>query len=66
MYTNLLFRNWNDLLKELAHQIGHIILRVAEKGSDILKSKSIHDIRIGFPDHQKEIFFEFIDGSYDV
>ncbi len=65
-YTNIVFRKWNDLSKELGHHKGHIILKAAEKGADIFKSENIHYIRIGFPDHQKEIVFEIIDDPYDL
>jgi hypothetical protein len=65
-YTNIVFRKWSDLSKELGHHKGHIILRAAEKGADIFKVENIHYIRIGFQDHQKEIFFEIIDNPYDL
>lgn len=63
-YTNIVFRKWSDLSKELGHHKGHIILRAAEKGADIFTSENIHYIRIGFQDHQKEIVFEIIDDPY--
>ncbi len=65
-YTNLVFRKWNDLSKELGHNKGHIILRAAEKGADIFKVENLHYIRIGFQDHKKELSFEIIDNPYDL
>ncbi|NTV06475.1 MAG: hypothetical protein HGA59_08225 [Chlorobiaceae bacterium] len=65
-FTNIVFKKWNDLSKELGRHKGHIILRAAEKGADIFKSENIHYIRIGFTEHQKEIFFEIIDDPYDL
>ncbi len=65
-YTNLVFRKWSDLAKELGHHKGHIILRAAEKGTDIFQAENLHYIRIGFHDHQKELSFEIIDNPYDL
>ncbi|MBZ4219975.1 MAG: hypothetical protein LAC69_07330 [Chlorobium sp.] len=65
-YTNLVFRKWSDLPKELGHHKGHIILRAAEKGADIFKVENLHYIRIGFQDHKKELSFEIIDNPYDL
>jgi hypothetical protein len=65
-YTNLVFRKWSDLPKELGHNKGHIILRAAEKGADIFKVENLHYIRIGFQDHKKELSFEIIDNPYDL
>ncbi|MCX6177803.1 MAG: hypothetical protein NT163_00220, partial [Chlorobiales bacterium] len=44
-YTNLVFRKWNDLSKELGHHSGHIILHATEKGADIFSKKNLHYIR---------------------
>jgi hypothetical protein len=65
-YTNLVFRKWSDLAKELGHHKGHIILRAAEKGADIFKVENLHYIRIGFQDHKKELSLEIIDNPYDL
>ncbi|TLU82613.1 MAG: hypothetical protein FDX21_08545 [Chlorobium sp.] len=65
-YTNMVFRKWKDLAKELGNNNGHIILRAAEKGADIFNSENLHFIRIGFFDHSKELSFEIIDNPYDL
>jgi len=65
-YTNLIFRKWGDLAKELGHHKGHIILRAAEKGVDIFRVENLHYIRIGFHDHQKELSLEIIDNPFDL
>ena len=65
-YTNLVFRKWSDLAKELGHHKGHVILRAAEKGADIFQPENLHYIRIGFYDHQKELSLEIIDNPYDL
>ena len=65
-YTNLVFRKWGDLAKELGHHKGHVILRAAEKGADIFQAENLHYIRIGFHDHQKELSLEIIDNPYDL
>jgi len=65
-YTNLVFRKWNNLAKELGHDKGHIILHAAEKGSDIFRSENLHYIRISFQDHKKEISLEIIDNPLDL
>ncbi len=65
-YTNLVFRKWSDLAKELGHHKGHIILRAAEKGADIFKVENLHYVRIGFLDHKKELSLEIIDNPYDL
>jgi hypothetical protein len=65
-YTNLVFRKWSDLAKELGHHKGHIILRATEKGADILQAECVHYIRIGFHDHQKELSLEIIDNPFDL
>jgi hypothetical protein len=65
-FTNLVFRKWNNLAKELGHDKGHIILHAAEKGSDIFRSENLHYIRISFQDHKKEISLEIIDNPLDL
>ncbi len=65
-YTNLVFRKWSDLAKELGHHKGHIILRAAEKGADLFKVENLHYVRIGFLDHKKELSLEIIDNPYDL
>jgi hypothetical protein len=63
-YTNLVFRKWGDLTRELAHHKGHIILYVAEKGEDIFNSDNLHYIRIGFHTHRKGLTFEIINDPF--
>ncbi|NTV93392.1 MAG: hypothetical protein HGA72_09080 [Chlorobiaceae bacterium] len=65
-YTNLVFRKWGDLAKELGNHKGHIILRAAEKGSDIFKIENLHYIRIRFNDSKRDISFEIIDDPYNL
>ena len=65
-YTNLVFRKRSDLAKELGHHKGHIILRAAEKGTDIFQTENLHYIRIGFHDHEKGLSLEIIDNPFDL
>jgi hypothetical protein len=65
-YTNLVFRKRSDLAKELGHHKGHIILRAAEKGTDIFQTENLHYIRIGFHDHEKKLSLEIIDNPFDL
>jgi len=65
-YTNLVFRKWSDLAKELGHHKGHIILRAAEKGADIFNTENLHYIRMRFTDHKRELSFEIIDDPFDL
>ena len=65
-YTNLVFRKWNNLAKELGHDKGHIILHAAEKDSDIFRSENLHYIRISFQNHKKEVSLEIIDNPLDL
>ena len=65
-YTNLVFRKWNDLSKELGHHSGHIILHAAEKGANIFSKENLHYIRIGVHDHTKELSLEIIDNPFDL
>jgi len=63
-FTNLVFRKWGDLSRELGNHKGHIILHAAEKGDDIFKSENLHYIRMGFHDHKKELSFKIIDDPF--
>jgi hypothetical protein len=63
-YTNLVFRKWKDLYKEIGHHKGHIIIHAAEKGMDIFKIDNLHYIRIGFLDNKREVAFELIDDPF--
>lgn len=63
-FTNLVFRKWGDLARELGNHKGHIILHAAEKGDDIFNSENLHYIRMGFHDHQKELSFKIIDDPF--
>jgi hypothetical protein len=65
-YTNLVFRKWNDLSKELGHHKGHIILHAVEKGIDIFCKENHHYIRIGFHDHTKELSLEVVDNPFNL
>ena len=65
-FTNLVFRKWNNLAKELGHDKGHIILHAAEKDYDIFRSENLHYIRISFQDHKKEVSLEIIDNPLDL
>ncbi len=63
-YTNLVFRKWKDLYKEIGHHKGHIIIHAAEKGADVFRSQNLHYIRIGFIDNKRDIAFEIIDDPF--
>lgn len=65
-FTNLVFRKWNDLGRELGHHNGHMILYAAEKGSDIFNPENRHYIRVSFPEKQKETSFVIIDDPFDL
>jgi len=65
-YTNVVFRKRGDLVRELGHHKGHIIIHAAEKGADIFKSENRRYIKIRFRDHQKELMFEIIDDPFDL
>jgi hypothetical protein len=65
-YTNLVFRKWDDLARELGHHKGHIILHAAEKGEDIFRSENLHYIKIGFRDHSRELTFEIVNEPFQL
>jgi hypothetical protein len=65
-YTNLVFRKWNNLGKELGNQKGHIILHSAEKGADIFLRENLRYIRISFHDQHDSLSFEIIDNPLDL
>lgn len=65
-YTNLVFRKWGDLVKELGNHKGHIILHAAEKGADIFKSENRHYIKFRFHDHQRSLIFEIINDPFEL
>lgn len=65
-YTNLVFRKWGDLAKELGHNKGHVILHAAEKGNDIFRSENLHYIRIGFHDHERKLFLEIVNDPFQL
>jgi hypothetical protein len=46
-YTNLVFRKWGDLSKELGRHKGHITLHAAEKGEDMFKA--VYQNRVSRP-----------------
>lgn len=65
-YTNLVFRKWGDLARELGNHKGHIILHAAEKGEDIFQDENRHYIKIGFHDHRKELSFEIVNDPFEL
>ncbi|NTV66433.1 MAG: hypothetical protein HGB06_01885 [Chlorobaculum sp.] len=65
-FTNLVFRKWGNLAKELGHHTGHIILYAAEKGEDIFNAENLHYIKIGFHDHRKELSFEIVNDPFEL
>lgn len=65
-YTNLVFRKWDDLPRELGHNKGHVILYAAEKGADIFKTENLHYIKISFHGHRREVTFEIIDDPFQL
>jgi hypothetical protein len=65
-YTNLVFRKWKDIKRELGHHSGHIIIHAAEKGADLFRNENLHYIRISFKDNRKELDFELIDNPFDL
>jgi hypothetical protein len=65
-YTNLVFRKWGDLAKELGRHKGHIILYAAEKGADIFRSENLCHIKIGFHDNRRELSFEIVSDPFEL
>ena len=65
-YTNLVFREWNDLPMELGHNKGHVILYAAEKGADIFNTENLHYIKISFHDNRREVTFEIVDDPFEL
>ncbi len=65
-YTNLVFRKWGDLGRELGHHKGHIILHGAEKGADIFLPENIHYIKVCFRDVETHrlVTFEQVDNPF--
>ncbi len=63
-YTNLVFRKWDDLQRELGHHKGHVILHVAEKGEDIFCAGNLHYIRASFREHLREVTLEIVDDPF--
>ena len=65
-FTNLIFRKWNDLGRELGHHKGHIILHAAEKGSDIFQPENLYYIQTCFLDNIKTITFNLVEDPFDL
>ncbi|RXK82166.1 hypothetical protein EST62_11435 [Chlorobaculum sp. 24CR] len=65
-YTNLVFRKWGDLAKELGNHKGHIILHATEKGEDIFREENRCYIKIGFHDHRKELSFDIVNNPFEL
>ncbi|ARM31404.1 hypothetical protein [Prosthecochloris sp. HL-130-GSB] len=62
-YTNIVFRKSGDLRKEFGNEKGHIVLHVAEKGSDIFREENLHYIRVHFS-NKHLLTFELIEDPY--
>ncbi|MBM3422829.1 MAG: hypothetical protein FJY09_06235 [Chlorobi bacterium] len=67
-YTNIVFRKWGDLGKELGHHKGHVILHAAEKGDDIFNPDNLHYIKVCFRDTKtyRQVVFELIDDPFSL
>ncbi|MCF8215376.1 MAG: hypothetical protein K9I59_00720 [Chlorobium sp.] len=67
-YTNIVFRRWGDLGRELGHHKGHVILHAAEKGADIFNPENLHYIKACFRDTTafREVVFELIDDPFSL
>jgi len=65
-YTNLVFRKWSDLAKELGRHKGHIILHAAEKNADIFNKDNLFYIKIHFGEEKRDIFFELVNDPFDL
>ena len=65
-YTNLVFRQHKDLVKEFGHYKGHIVLCCAELGADIFDPAQRHFIKIGFRDDTNQIVIEVIEDPFDL
>lgn len=65
-YTNLIFRQHKDLMKELGHYKGHLVLNVTEKGADIFQADQRHFVRMRFLDDSDVVSMELIDDPFDL
>ncbi|MGB0130282.1 hypothetical protein [Chlorobium sp.] len=65
-FTNLVFRKWSDLGRELGHHKGHIVLHAAEKGSDIFRPENLHYIQACFQHKHKDIAFNIIKDPFEL
>lgn len=65
-YTNLVFRKWKDLQREIGNHKGHVIIHAAEKDADLFRSENLHYIRMSFKDNRKEVELEIIDNLFDL
>jgi hypothetical protein len=65
-FTNLVFRKWNDLGRELGHHNGHIVLHASEKASDIFDPGSRHYIRVSFMRKHKDVTFTLVNDPFDL
>jgi hypothetical protein len=65
-YTNLVFRKYRDLARDLGNDKCHIVLYAAEKGSDIFPAENRHYIRLEFQLRSKEISLDIIDDPFTL
>ncbi len=65
-WTNIVFRRYRDLDRELGDGKGHVVLCAVEEGGNIFSEKERHFIRIWFTRHGKEISFEIIDDPFNL
>lgn len=65
-YTNLIFRQHKDLVKEFGRYKGHVILKCAEKGADIFQEDQRHFVKLGFKEGQVEVSMELINDPFDL
>lgn len=65
-YTNLIFRQYKDLVKDFSRNRGHVILKCTEKGADIFNKANRHFVKIGFEEDPIRVSMELIDDPFDL
>ncbi|MCF7798047.1 MAG: hypothetical protein K9N11_02810 [Lentisphaeria bacterium] len=65
-YTNLIFREYKDLVKDFSKNRGHVILYCTEKGDDIFKKNRRHYVKMGFEEDSNQVSLELIDDPFDL
>lgn len=65
-YTNLIFREYKDLVHEFSKNRGHVVLYCTEKGADLFQKDARHYVKIGFEENSRQTSLELIDDPFDL